>query len=83
MNNIIYFAVFRVGRGLAPAVYHLRRIIDIYGFLGRERRPRRSEINNYSFIRTLPYQSSALRAAPLAKEADGEAVTEGVKFQFA
>ena len=31
-----------VGRGLAPAVYHLRRIVDIYGFLGRERRPRRS-----------------------------------------
>ena len=51
--EIIYFAVFRVGRGLAPAVYHLRRIVDIYGFLGRERRPRRSEINNYSFIRTL------------------------------
>ncbi|MGN0546936.1 MAG: hypothetical protein ACI4I3_06345, partial [Acutalibacteraceae bacterium] len=23
---------FKVGRGLAPAVYHLRKIIDIYGF---------------------------------------------------
>ena len=41
-TEIIYFAVFRVGRGLAPAVYHLRRIVDIYGFLGRERRLRRS-----------------------------------------
>ena len=51
------FTGFTVGRGLAPAVYHLRRIVDIYGFLGRERRPRRSEINNYSFIRTLPILS--------------------------